>query len=85
MQGSNITIGIAFLAGLASFLSPCVLPLVPLKNILVITNEIQAPEVRKQLPKLPKQNVVAEPVGRDTCPQDGKVRSRARATRACHF
>jgi cytochrome c-type biogenesis protein len=29
MQGSNITIGIAFLAGLASFLSPCVLPLVP--------------------------------------------------------
>ncbi len=29
MQGSNITITIAFLAGLASFLSPCVLPLVP--------------------------------------------------------
>src|SRR5438876_1723955 len=29
MQGSNLTIGIAFLAGLASFLSPCVLPLVP--------------------------------------------------------
>jgi cytochrome c-type biogenesis protein len=29
MEGSNITIGIAFLAGLASFLSPCVLPLVP--------------------------------------------------------
>jgi mannose-1-phosphate guanylyltransferase len=44
-----------------------VLPLVPLKNILVITNEAQAPEVRKQLPKLPKENLVAEPVGRDTC------------------
>src|SRR5438876_766371 len=29
MEGSNLTIGIAFLAGLASFLSPCVLPLVP--------------------------------------------------------
>src|SRR5229473_3141132 len=29
MQGSNITIGIAFLAGVLSFLSPCVLPLVP--------------------------------------------------------
>jgi cytochrome c-type biogenesis protein len=29
MEGSNITITIAFLAGLASFLSPCVLPLVP--------------------------------------------------------
>jgi mannose-1-phosphate guanylyltransferase len=44
-----------------------VLPLVPLKNILVITTEAQAPEVRKQLPKLPKGNVVAEPIGRDTC------------------
>jgi len=44
-----------------------VLPLVPAKNILIITNEAQAPEVRKQLPKVPKQNVIAEPVGRDTC------------------
>src|SRR5215470_6088670 len=43
-----------------------VLPLVPLKNILIITNSVQAPEVRKQLPKLPKENVIAEPVGRDT-------------------
>ena len=44
-----------------------VLPLAPLRNILVITNESQAPEVRKQLPKLPRENVIAEPVGRDTC------------------
>src|SRR5258708_6536963 len=44
-----------------------VLPLAPIKNILVITNAVQAPEVRKQLPKLPKENVVAEPIGRDTC------------------
>lgn len=29
MQDANITVFIAFLAGLASFLSPCVLPLVP--------------------------------------------------------
>src|ERR687893_2217783 len=29
MEGTNITIWVAFLAGLASFLSPCVLPLVP--------------------------------------------------------
>lgn len=58
------------LLGGRSFLQQAVdrvLPLVPLKNILIITNEVQAPEVRKQLPKLPKQNVVAEPVGRDTC------------------
>jgi mannose-1-phosphate guanylyltransferase len=44
-----------------------VLPLVPLKNILIITNEAQAAEVRRQLPKLPKENVIAEPCGRDTC------------------
>src|SRR5260221_863284 len=44
-----------------------VLPLVPIKNILIITNAVQAPEVRKQLPKLPKQNIIAEPCGRDTC------------------
>src|SRR5260370_1464238 len=58
------------LLGNRSFLQQAVervLPLVPIKNILVITNELQAPEVRKQIPKLPKQNVIAEPVARDTC------------------
>ena len=58
------------LLGSRSFLQQAVdrvLPLVPLKNILVVTNAIQAPEVRRQLPKLPGENVVAEPVGRDTC------------------
>src|SRR5215469_16435545 len=57
------------LLGEKSFLQEAVervLPLVPLKNVLIITNETQAPEVRKQLPKLPKENVVTEPVGRDT-------------------
>ena len=44
-----------------------VLPIVPAKNIFVITNEAQLAEVRKQLPKIPKGNLVAEPVGRDTC------------------
>jgi mannose-1-phosphate guanylyltransferase len=44
-----------------------VLPLVPAKNIFIITNAAQVAEVRKQLPKLPRENVVAEPVGRDTC------------------
>src|SRR6188768_79174 len=44
-----------------------VLPLVPMKNIFIITNEAQAAGVRAQLPKLPRENVVAEPVGRDTC------------------
>jgi mannose-1-phosphate guanylyltransferase len=58
------------LLGKRSFLQQAVdrvAPIVPVKNIFVITNEAQAPEVRKQLPKLPKRNVVAEPMGRDTC------------------
>jgi mannose-1-phosphate guanylyltransferase len=58
------------LLGKESFLQQTVrrvLPVVPLKNILIITNEVQASEVQKQLPKLPKENIVAEPVGRDTC------------------
>jgi mannose-1-phosphate guanylyltransferase len=58
------------LLGGRSFLQQAVdrvLPLVQAKNILIITNEVQAPEVRKQLPKLPKENVIAEPIGRDTC------------------
>ena len=40
--------------------------LVPWQNILIITNEAQAPAVKKQLPKLPKDNIIAEPCGRDT-------------------
>src|SRR5271167_4238556 len=44
-----------------------VLPLVSAKNIFVITNEAQLPEVKKQLPKIPKANLIAEPMGRDTC------------------
>ena len=58
------------LLGKRSFLQQAVdrvLPLVPIKNIFVITNEVQLPEVRKQLPKIPGANLVAEPVGRDTC------------------
>jgi mannose-1-phosphate guanylyltransferase len=58
------------LLGKRSFLQQAVdrvLPLVPIKNIFVVTNAVQAPEVRKQLPKLPKANVIAEPCGRDTC------------------
>ena len=58
------------LLGDRSFLQQAVdrvLPIVPAKNIFIITNEVQAPQVRKQLPKLPRQNVVAEPMGRDTC------------------
>lgn len=44
-----------------------VLPLAPAENVLVITNAAQAREVRRQLPGLPKNNIIAEPCGRDTC------------------
>ena len=43
-------------------------PIVPVKNIYVITNQAQVQAVRKQLPKIPKDNIIAEPCGRDTCP-----------------
>src|SRR5476649_79430 len=58
------------LLGKKSFLQEAVervLPIVPAKNIFIITNAAQLAEVRKQLPKIPKGNLVAEPVGRDTC------------------
>jgi mannose-1-phosphate guanylyltransferase len=58
------------LLGKRSFLQQVfdrVLPLVPARNIFVITNTVQAKLVQKQLPKLPKSNVIAEPMGRDTC------------------
>jgi mannose-1-phosphate guanylyltransferase len=48
-----------------------VLPIVPAKNVIIITNQAQAAEVRKQLPNLPKENIVCEPMGRDTCAAAG--------------
>ena len=42
--------------------------LVPTKNIFIITNESQAAAIRNQLPSVPKDNVIAEPCSRDTCP-----------------
>src|SRR3974390_1593970 len=58
------------LLGDRSFLQQAVdrvLPLVPLKNILIITNEAQAAEVRRRLPRLRGDSGVGEPVGRDPC------------------
>jgi len=58
------------LLGDRSFLQQAVdrvLPLVPIENVLVITNAAQSAEVKKQLPDLPAGNIIAEPIGRDTC------------------
>lgn len=41
-------------------------PLIPLERILIITNEVQAQAIRRILPRLPKKNILAEPVGRNT-------------------
>lgn len=46
-------------------------PLVPARNIFVITSAIQEKAVREVCAKLPKGNIVAEPVGRDTAPAVG--------------
>ncbi|HZP60581.1 MAG TPA: sugar phosphate nucleotidyltransferase [Opitutaceae bacterium] len=43
-------------------------PLVPAANIFIITAAEQAEAVRAACPRLPRANIVAEPVGRDTAP-----------------
>jgi mannose-1-phosphate guanylyltransferase len=47
------------------------LPLTSAKNFWVITNEDLRPAILRQLPKLPKGQVLAEPVGRNTAPAIG--------------
>jgi mannose-1-phosphate guanylyltransferase len=47
------------------------LPLASAKNFWIITNEDSRPAILKQLPKLPKAQVLAEPVGRNTAPAIG--------------
>jgi mannose-1-phosphate guanylyltransferase len=45
--------------------------LAPAKRFWIITNEDLRPAILKQLPKLPKMQVLAEPVGRNTAPAIG--------------
>ncbi|MFZ0197784.1 MAG: mannose-1-phosphate guanylyltransferase [Candidatus Sulfotelmatobacter sp.] len=47
------------------------LPLAPSKRFWIITNDDLRPAILKQLPKLAKAQVVAEPVGRNTAPAIG--------------
>lgn len=47
------------------------LPLAPPKRYWIITNDDLRPAILKQLPKLPKTQVLAEPVGRNTAPAIG--------------
>lgn len=43
-------------------------PVVPAGNIWVITNEFLQQEIRKQLPEVPKAQILAEPAQRNTAP-----------------
>jgi mannose-1-phosphate guanylyltransferase len=43
-------------------------PLIPLENIIIITNADYVAPMRSLLDKLPKENIIGEPVGRDTAP-----------------
>jgi mannose-1-phosphate guanylyltransferase len=47
------------------------LPLAAPKKFWIITNEDLRPAIMKQLPKLPKAQLLAEPVGRNTAPAIG--------------
>jgi mannose-1-phosphate guanylyltransferase len=43
-----------------------VAPMVPLSNIFIATNSVQAPAVMQELPELPKENIIIEPAFKDT-------------------
>lgn len=45
-----------------------ILPLVPPEHVIVITGEACLEEACRQLPELPEENVIAEPLGRNTAP-----------------
>ncbi len=45
-----------------------ILPIIPPERILVITGASHADQLRRLLPDLPSENIIAEPVGRNTAP-----------------
>ena len=57
--------------GSASLLQETVVrlaPLIPPERIWILTNDILAPAIRRQLPNVPRHQVIAEPVQRNTAP-----------------
>lgn len=42
--------------------------IVPIERIFIVTNKQYIDLVKKQLPKIPKENIIGEPVGRNTAP-----------------
>ncbi len=53
-----------------------VLPAIPSENVYIVTNALHVQEVREQLPQVPAENVLAEPVGRNTGPAVGYAAAR---------
>lgn len=45
-----------------------ILPLVDMEDIFIVTNRDYRDLVQEQLPQLPKENILCEPVGRNTAP-----------------
>ena len=45
-----------------------ILPMVQMEDIYVVTNESYVPLIRAQIPELPADNILREPVGRNTAP-----------------
>lgn len=45
-----------------------ILPLVAMEDIFIVTNRDYKELVRQQLPKLPEENILCEPVGKNTAP-----------------
>jgi mannose-1-phosphate guanylyltransferase len=43
-------------------------PLVPEDNIMVVTGASHSDEIKKELPGLPEENIIVEPMGRNTAP-----------------
>jgi mannose-1-phosphate guanylyltransferase len=43
-------------------------PMIPPEKILVVTGESHAQELIRQLPEIPQENIIVEPVGRNTAP-----------------
>ena len=43
-------------------------PLIPPMNTIIVTNKLQQELIYQQLPFLPKENILVEPVGRNTAP-----------------
>lgn len=45
-----------------------ILPMIPYERIFIVTNILQAEEIGRQIPELPEENILIEPVGRNTAP-----------------